>query len=339
MKRSTLQLETIADWDNLLTATWLAAAGKRNRLQVRSFLDALPKNLTLLQQNILTGTVKCGQGRRFEIRDPKRRTITAPCFRERVLHHALMRHVGPVLERTLVDDTFACIRGRGTRAAVRRCQQHIQRFSWFAKMDIRQYFSSISHSILKELLQRRFKNIELLALINRIINAYADGPGCGLPIGTLTSQCFANYYLGGLDRFLLEELVVQGMIRYMDDFIFWADSREEIMTNVKCVVEFLSNERGLVCRDDIEINRSQQGVTVCGYRVFAGTIRLSRTRRRRYLRARAYWESAWQKGIISSQELQRGFDAVNGMTADADARGWLRRCALNSGNKIWYEEV
>ena len=62
--------------------------------------------------------------RAFRIHDPKPRLIHAPAFRERVLHHALMAHAGPVLDRALVFDTYACRVGKGTLAAVRRCQQH-----------------------------------------------------------------------------------------------------------------------------------------------------------------------------------------------------------------------
>lgn len=78
-----------------------------------------------------------GRTRRFEIRDPKRRVIHAPCFRERVLHHALMAHVAPVLERYLVPDTFACRPGKGSLAAVHRAQEHARRFPWVLKMDVR----------------------------------------------------------------------------------------------------------------------------------------------------------------------------------------------------------
>ena len=292
-----------------------------------------------MQREILDGTFACGRARRFQIRDPKPRTITAPCFRERVLHHALMRHVGPVLKRALVDDTFACISGRGTRAAVFRCRQHVQRFTWFAKMDICRYFRSIDHGILKALLRRRFKNAGVLDLMDRIIDGNAEEPGRGLPIGALTSQWFANYYLGGLDRFLLEILRVSGMVRYMDDFVFWAESRAESKRQVKRVIRFLTDELGLACRDDIEINRSQRGVTICGYRVFPGTVRMASRRRQRYVRGQARWEKAWLKGIISAQELQRGFDAVSGMTADAQVRRWLQSRFQAFGNKPWYEDV
>ncbi|MFN6024375.1 MAG: reverse transcriptase domain-containing protein, partial [Planctomyces sp.] len=315
-----------ADWDNLASAAWRASAGKRGRYEVRSFLANLLPNLSELRRDILDGTVSIGQGRAFWIRDPKPRLITAACFRERVLQHALMWHVGPLLERALVADTFACLTGRGTGAAVRRTQEHVRRFPWYAKMDVRKYFASIDHDVLRKLLRRRLKGAGMLELVDRIIDAYGDGNGRGLPIGALTSQWFANYYLGPLDRFLLERRRVAGMVRYMDDFVFWGATRDEVRSCADGVDEFLNQTLNLKSRPPTLINRSSHGVTVCGYRVFPGTIQLSRTRRDRFAQALMHWESEWLSERISSLELQRRIDATLGMTVDADARNWIGEC-------------
>jgi RNA-directed DNA polymerase len=98
-----------------------------------------------------------------------------------------MALAGPVMERSLVFDTFACRFGKGTLAAVRRCQQHARRYPVFAKMDIRSFFPSIDHGVLNALLARRFKNRGLLELFARIIAAHQSAPDKGLPIGSLTS--------------------------------------------------------------------------------------------------------------------------------------------------------
>jgi len=218
MKRSGVSLDAVADWHNLSAAFHRAALGKGHRTEVIQFKKDLPNRLANLRKDILAGTVTVGQMRCFHIRDPKPRIIHAPCFPERVLHHALMASVGPVLDRGLVADTYACRTGKGALAAVRRAQHHLQRWPWYAKIDIRSYFANIDHAILGELLARRFKDQPLLALMARIINAHHAAPGKGLPIGALTSQQFANYYLSGLDRLLLEACRVRGFVRYMDFF-------------------------------------------------------------------------------------------------------------------------
>ena len=149
MRRSDVGLAEIADWHNLASAFQRAARGKRSRPEVQSFAADLDHQLTRLGEDILSGAIAIGRSRRFRIRDPKPRVIHAPCFRERVLHHAVMAHVGPVLDRALVDDTFACRIGKGALAAVRRAQQNARRHTWWAKIDIRAYFASIDHAVLQ----------------------------------------------------------------------------------------------------------------------------------------------------------------------------------------------
>ncbi len=101
MKRTAIHLDDVACRDHLAWAFWRAARGKRHRPEVQLFAARLDANLDLLQAEILTGTVEVGRFDRFEIFDPKRRTIHAPCFRERVLHHALMAFLEPVFDRYL----------------------------------------------------------------------------------------------------------------------------------------------------------------------------------------------------------------------------------------------
>jgi RNA-directed DNA polymerase len=337
-KRANTCPEEIADWQNLVGAAFRASRGKTAHPDVAEFLSSLDAHLAVLRAEILGGTVSVGTSTAFRIRDPKPRLIHAPCFRERVLHHAVMARVGPVLDRALIDDTFACRIGKGTLAAVRRSQQHAQRFPWYAKADIRGYFASIDHAVLKAQLARRFKSQRLLHLLDRIIDAHHDTPGKGLPIGALTSQYFANSYLDPCDRFLLESRGVSGVVRYMDDFLFWDRSRERVNQVVQDVRAFTADVLRLTVKDGVQVNRSSRGVTVCGYRVYPGTIRLAPSRRRRYRVVKRRWETLFHRGDIDARELQRGIDAAVGITAHADAAAWRRR-ELDRNRSEWDETV
>lgn len=116
MKRTGHLFESIVDYENLRLATARALRGKRDRPDVSQFVAKLDVNLTAMRLQLLSDSIDLGTFRQFVINDPKRRIITAPCFRERVLHHALMNLCEPVFERWLIDDTFACRRNRGRRA-------------------------------------------------------------------------------------------------------------------------------------------------------------------------------------------------------------------------------
>ncbi len=334
MRRTAIYLDDVAERDHLAWAFWRAALGKRHRPEVQRFAANLDRELDAMRARILDGTVAVGHYHRFEIRDPKPRTIHAPAFPERVLHHALMAHLEPVFERGMVDDTFACRPGKGSWAAVLRAQQHSRRWRWYLKVDVRSYFASIDHVALKALIRRRIKGAGVLALVDRIVDAYRSAPGRGLPIGALTSQHFANLYLAGLDRHLLEVSRlpasggterVGGLVRYMDDVVVWHRNRSSLRWALADARRYAQERLRLELKPDWQLQRSSRGLPLCGYRVYPGTLRLTARRRRRYRQARQRWERAYRDGRVDAAGLQAGYASALAITHGADAVAWRRR--------------
>lgn len=161
------------------------------------------------------------------------------------------------------------------------------------EIDIRSYFASIDHAILKALLARKLKDPGLLALIGRIVDAHRDAPGKGLPIGALTSQQFANYYLAGLDRLLLEECKVRGMVRYMDDLVWWGDDHVTVRDTL-AARSYTADRLALEIKEPVLVGRSRHGLSLCGYRILPGRLLLSHRRKRRYAECRKQWEDAYR---------------------------------------------
>ena len=150
---------SIASFPNLSEAVYHAARGRRSRPLIRDYLERLPQNLVRLCEEILSERYRPKPMRQFVIHDPKRRIIDAPEFEDRVVHHALIRQVGGYLDQALIDNTYACRRGLGPLRAVWKTQEYCRKYPWYVKADIRSYFHSIDHRILKQLLERRFKEI------------------------------------------------------------------------------------------------------------------------------------------------------------------------------------
>jgi len=325
MKRSPVTLEMVAAYDNVAGAAVTAGRGKRTIPEVRDYFSVFEGNIARLRDSILDGSAPVGAMRQFRMFDPKERIISVPSFADRVLHHALINRIGPVIEKKMVDDSYACRTGKGCHAAIRRAQQHSRRYAWFVKIDIRHYFASIDQGILAALLRRTFKDDELCNLLERIIAGFHSSPGKGLPIGSLTSQYFANYYLDPLDRFLLEELRVRGMVRYMDDIVWWCDNGVAARSNLDDVTEFIERRLFLSVKDNRQINRAAHGLPLCGMRIFPGVILLGARRRRRFAARRRFWETAYCSAVIDSGRLQRSMAGVLGITAGADVRAWRRR--------------
>ena len=229
--------------------------------------------------------------------------------------------------------------GKGSLAAVKRTQHHVRRYPWYAKLDVRSYFASIDHETLLRRLGRELKGKGVLDLIRRIIQSHHDSPGRGLPIGSLTSQCFANFYLGPLDRFLLEELGVAGYVRYMDDFVLWTATRIQAVEAAASAVSFLDSRLGLRAKQPLQINRSTCGVTICGYRVRPDALRLSQRRRRRHLDALKSCEAAYLSGRMNALGLQRASDAAHAITAHSQAVAWRRARLAARPGRAWEDLV
>ena len=197
----------IASLDNLHEAFLRAARGKGGKMAVVDFRNHLDKNLLCIQRQLLDGTFHFGQYHFFTIYDPKRRVICAASFPERVVFHAMMRICHPIFDQYQVFDSYASRIGKGTYKALDRARRFANNYEWFAKIDARKYFDSISHEVLLAQLSRLFKDAQLLIFFRNLLDTYAVQPGCGLPIGNLTSQYFANHYLSVADHYIKEKIV------------------------------------------------------------------------------------------------------------------------------------
>jgi hypothetical protein len=328
MKRVGNLFETIAEYDNLRLATARALRGKRHRPDARRFVAELDLNLLAMRRELLAGTIPLGHSHQFVIHDPKRRIITAPCFPERVLHHAVMNVCEPVFERWLIDDSYACRRGRGRIAALCRAARFTQEFAFFLKLDVRKYFDSIPHDRLLARLERLFKDHQLLDLFGHIVRAFRGSIGTGLPIGSLTSQHFANFYLGWFDRAVKERWRIRGYVRYMDDMLLWSHSKLELQQSLANAIEFLRNELGLEVKSHPYLNRSRHGVEFLGCRLRQDGVTLSRRSRVRFGRKLRAIERQFLAGEIGERELQQRATALLSFTTAGGVTSWQFRRAV-----------
>lgn len=328
MKRAANLFERIVDRENLRLALSKALRGKRTRWEARRFLFETEQRLRQMADELRHDSFQLGRYRQFVIYDPKERTITAPCFAERVLHHAIMNVCEPVFERWLIHDSYACRVGRGRVAAIERAQQFARGFPYFLKMDVRKYFDSVAHEVLASRLRRLFKDERLLGLLDQIIFSFQAEEGHGLPIGSLTSQHFANFYLGWFDRFVKESLRVKGYVRYMDDMILWGPSAQILQTVLDRCREFLADLLRLEIKDHPYINRTSHGVDFLGCRVFSDHVMLNRRSRIRYCRKMAQLENDYLRDRIDDRELQERAVALTAFTQAAGAKSWKFRTSV-----------
>ena len=285
MKRHGGLWEELVSYPNLLRAAHKASRGKRGSANVLAFEFHREEQLCRLRRELLERTYTPGPYFTFPIFRPKPRLISAAPFRDRVVHHALCNVLEPVFERTFIFDSYACRTGKGSHAAVDRCTQFVRRHRFALQCDVQKYFPSIEHDVLKGLLARKIRDAGVLWLTGRIIDhSNAQEPvqewfagddlfdpterRRGLPLGNQTSQFFANVTLDPLDHFVKEVLHARCYLRYMDDFVLFADDTGWLSAARERCREFLAGLRLRLHARKAAISRTQDGIRFLGYRVF-----------------------------------------------------------------------
>ena len=303
----------VASIENLFIASKKAQRGKRFRENVLLFNFNLEEELLTLHEELIAKTYLPGIYRTFLIVEPKKRMISAAPYRDRVVHHALCNVIVPIFEKTFIDHTYANRLGYGTHRALRSFAKYTRKYRYVFQGDIRQYFPSIDHEILKSLIRRKIKCRDTLWLIDRIIDAsndqkvkggYFSGddlftPGerrRGLPIGNLTSQFFANIYLNGLDHYVQDEVGCAGYVRYVDDFALFDNDVERLKAARIAVESYLEGVRLRIHPVKSQIFETMRGPCFVGFRVLPETIRVRSENLRRSRRRLKRYRLAYGRG-------------------------------------------
>ncbi len=277
----------ISAFENLWRAYCDAARGKRGTPEVARFAFHAEERLLELEHELAAHTYRPGAYRSFYILDPKRRLISAAPFRDRVVHHALCRIIEGRFNATFIGDSYANRVAKGTHAALDRAQHFAKRHRYVLQCDLREYFPSIDHAILKGLLARRIACADTLALCGHIIDGGAgllDGeytqvffPGDdllaaarprGLPIGNLTSQFWANVYLNELDQVVKRVLRCRAYLRYVDDFLLFADDKPVLWEWKAAIRERLAALRLTLHEGSSTVYPVRCGIPFLGFRLY-----------------------------------------------------------------------
>lgn len=309
-------VQQLHSFENLLLAYRKASRGKRGHPNVAAFEYRLEDNLLQLQHELETKTYAPGEYHSFYIHDPKKRLISAAPFRDRVVHHALCNIIEPIFERSFIFDSYANRIGKGTHKALDRATQYARRFKYVLACDIRQFFPSIDHEILRNVIarnvavsgaeRRRTANDgDVMWLMDKILQSGVgvlseeyqmvyfpnDDPSTGsgqglfavnrprgLPIGNLTSQFWANCYLNPFDHFVKRELRCKGYLRYVDDFLLFSNDKGQLLEWRQAVVERLTDFRLTLHEQKAQPRPASEGIPFLGFQIFPEHRKLKRRR-------------------------------------------------------------
>ncbi|MGL4993039.1 MAG: reverse transcriptase domain-containing protein [Bacteroidales bacterium] len=324
MKRVGYLFEQIADVDNLHLAFYKAARRKQDKKDVQFFKDNLEDNIYKMSRDITSGNISIGNYTYFKIFDPKLRTICAASFNERVLHHAIMNICAPYFERQLIETTYATRKNKGIYKAINRARAGLRSYDFVAKFDVRHYFETIDHTILKIKLNKIFKDYNLLELFDNIIDSYSTTPGKGIPIGNLTSQFFANYYLSSFDHWCKEELKAVEYVRYMDDFLFFANTLNELDEAVLLIHQYMKSQLNLTLKPVVKLKR-MDGLVFLGYKLYPNKILLARRSKDRFISKSILYEDYRSINRFSEIEYQNHMIPLISFAEKAYSKGLRKR--------------
>jgi retron-type reverse transcriptase len=343
MKRHGDLWPAVVSWPNLLLAARKARRGKGGRDVVLRFEFHLERELLRLQRELADGSYRPGPFTTHWIRRPKSRLISAAPYRDRVVLHAILNVLEPILDRHFHPDSYACRKGKGSHAAARRLQGLMRRHRYTLQCDVRKFFPSIDHAILKEQFRRLVKDGPLLRLMDAVVDSSNDqepvqawfpgdelftpaGRRKGLPIGNLTSQWFANWYLTAFDHRVAARLGV-GYVRYCDDFILLADDRSRLKAVAAELVEWMAALRLQLHRERIHVAPSAAGRTFVGFGVTPAGRRLRNANVRSFLRRLGWMRRAYRRRVLSREGVQQRLMGWLGHAAQADASRLVARLA------------
>lgn len=320
MKRAKNLWQKVISFKNLYLASRKAQKGKRFRENILEFNDQIENNLLQLQQELQTKSYQPGEYHTFRIYEPKPRLISAAPYRDRLVHHALCNIIVPLMEKSFIHDSYANRIGFGSHRALRRFTEFARSSRYILQCDIKKYFPSIDHEILKQQIREKIKCQDTLWLIDAIIDNsnrqepvtdYLFGDDLlntterkkGLPIGNLTSQFFSNWMLNGFDHFIKEKLRVHKYLRYVDDFALFSDDREFLADARIAIEDYLAALRLRIHPVKSQLFETEGGASFVGFRVLPDRVRVrnDNLRRSRYRLRQMQYD--YRYGQISLEKL------------------------------------
>jgi RNA-directed DNA polymerase len=322
----------ICSFENIHDAYLKARRCKRYRNEVLMFSNNLEDNLINLRKELINKTYNTGTYKTFYVYEPKTRKIMALPFKDRVVHHALCNIIEPIFDKTFLYDSYACRIGKGTHAGADRLTQYLRQTKkqysrvYCLKCDIENYFGSINHNILLNIIKRKIQCPDTIKLIANIINS-VDGIR-GIPIGNLTSQLFANIYLNELDYMIKHKMKIKRYLRYMDDFTILSSNKSYLWNTLEQIKVFLKNGLFLNLNKKTSIFPISQGIDFLGYRIWATHRLLRKSSRRRMEKKLKLYRILYKENKIHVEQIKSSIASWIGHTSHCNSYN-LRKKVLD----------
>ena len=295
--------------------------GKRKRTDVQVFERNLEDHIFELQEVLQQETYKHQRYWKFYVFDPKERHISKAHIRDRLVHHMVYNILSTLYDPQFIFHSFACRKDKGTHLGITHLNHMLRQVSqsnkhpcYALKMDVRRFFDTVSHSVLKRLLKKRVKDPKILNIINIIIDSFQVTEKRGLPLGNVTSQMFSNIYLHELDQFIKHQLKEPYYLRYCDDWGLISSDKSYLESLIPLIAQFLETKLQLELHPKKVILRKwSSGIDFLGYVSFPYyKIMRTSSRRRMYSRLEKTYQH-YIEGEITETTMDQSLQSYLGM--------------------------
>lgn len=283
MKRLRYLYEQITSLANLQEADRKAQQGKASHYGVIKHNQNREANLLVLQDLLKSKAYYTSTYDIFTVHEPKERIVyRLPYFPDRITHHAIMNILEPIFVDTFTADTYSCIKKRGIHALGKKLKKDLKDIpgtQYCLKLDIKKFYPSVDHYTLKTLLRRKFKDKDLLWLLDEIIDSAP-----GLPIGNYLSQYLANFYLTYFDHWIKEEKRVKYYYRYADDIVILSDNKPQLHTMLNDIKIYLEELKLEVKENHQVFPVAARGIDYVGYVFYHTHVRIRKQIKKNFAR-------------------------------------------------------
>lgn len=286
MKRQGYLYEQICNMSNLVLADKKARLGKKNQNSIKLFDKNREDNIINLHHLLVNKEYKTSEYKVFTLFEKKERIIYQLPYRDRIVHWAIINIIGDTLIKFFIRDTYSCIKKRGIHLCLKNLNMDLKDVvnnKYCLKLDIKKYYPSINHKTLKQLLRKKFKDADLLWLLDEII----DSSTPGTPIGNLLSQWFGNFYLNYFDHWIKETLKVR-YYRYCDDIVILGSNKDNLRLILNKIIDYLKNNLDLKLSNYQIFPIDSRGIDFLGYVSYSDCVYLRKSIKHNYIKMIKY---------------------------------------------------
>jgi hypothetical protein len=341
MKRANDLWDKVCSEENIELAWKRTRKGKSKYTEVQEINQHKDYYLSWLREMLIYENYSFAEPGTRKIYEPKERIIfVVPVFPDRILHHCVMNIVSPIWESLMYEYSFACRKNKGYHEASNYVCEAMRKTEYFMKGDIKKYYPSIDHKILKSIIRHKIKDGRILVFFDKLIDS-TEG-GVNIPIGHYTSQWIGNLYLNELDIFVKHSLEYKYYVRYMDDFMLFGNNKNKMQHDLKQIREFLKSELKLQLSKE-GVYPNCMGLNAFGYRHIKRSDNgqvyvLLRPASRKRVRKHVHRDIAYfNDGKLPLVNFYRKIAANNGVLNHAKTQGFKSRLLFD--DMFWYAQA